>query len=576
MDEKKQEQEHNLHDYAHDIKGQRIHISQAESGRKGYFCTGCNREMQAKKGDIRMQHFAHDPKDTAIKGKCTYSDETERHKIAKEVLQILRKIKVPALYKYPPQGVEGGLRLIKKSWFIEAHTVRIELPFFENTEGEICWGKITNDDTNEEKIRELLIQPDISFFDENGKPILLIEVVATHKITTEKLIKIRRLGIDTIQVTLPKESPKEIENTFLKTEKTKWIYNYERENTEYILLPTRDDEGILPIDEFERELYEKGESFECKASQINNLIRGIRKCLSSESYRKIEQSLDEKLRRVKSNTERDRKRLLGLQEQYAKGFRSRFEAEEEKLRVEFGELKKPIETQQEQIDNEQGDLETRYFAKSEKLRKQLSDQQEQVDDERRDSETRYFTKRRKLERSYREYESPDEQEISTIEKNLEFLAGNSKTGEYRLEKVRRDEEDLGNKYRIQERRIEENILKETNEFNGDCERRKEFPERNGTIEVGIRNGIKQRRDEIDSRFSTDSTEVKGEFERIREQFIRAFESGDVQGISQFEYRNRELLNTKKNIISIRQGKSSIERLRSAKQFLESEDYKNWI
>jgi hypothetical protein len=46
--------------------------------------------MQAKKGDKKSHNFAHDPKDVDTKGKCTYSDETYRHKLAKEVFQVIK------------------------------------------------------------------------------------------------------------------------------------------------------------------------------------------------------------------------------------------------------------------------------------------------------------------------------------------------------------------------------------------------------------------------------------------------------------------------------------------------------
>ena len=393
MKENTQDDKKNV--YAHNIKGETIHISKAESGKKGYYCIGCTHEMQAKKGDFRTQHFSHDPKDALLKGKCTFSDETVRHKIAKDILQILKRIKVPALYKYPPDGIDGRVNLIKESWFIEAHSVRIELPFFENAEGEIEWGKRSDANTKEEKIRELLIQPDISFFDKNNKPILLIEVVATHKIDTEKLLKIRRLGINTVEVTIPKGSPEEIENTFLKTERTKWIYNYERENTEYIFLPKRNDEGVLLTDEFERKLLKAEESYECKASQLRNLIRGFTKCLASESYRRIEQSLNEELRRVEGNTERERRRLHELQDKYRREIRDRFESEENQLGV--------AET------IERGNY--------------------------RDLETRYFAKEEELTRSYREYKSPDELEIDRFETSLQRIKGDSGSTEHQIRGV---------------------------------------------------------------------------------------------------------------------------------------------
>jgi len=147
--------------YASNVEDNIIHISEAESGRKGYFCLGCKREMQAviSKMANRISYFRHDF--TANKGlpKCTYSDETYRHKLAKEILLRLKMIKVPALYKYPPKNIEGQPVLIEESKYVTAHHVEQELSFFENEEGVINWNKTINIAN-----ANLLVRPDIIFF----------------------------------------------------------------------------------------------------------------------------------------------------------------------------------------------------------------------------------------------------------------------------------------------------------------------------------------------------------------------------------------------------------------------------
>jgi competence CoiA-like predicted nuclease len=83
------EYQHDNNVYAHDITNHVKHISEVASGRKGYYCMGCAREMQAKKGEKYAHHFSHDPNDIDNKGKCTYSDETYRHQLAKDSLQYI-------------------------------------------------------------------------------------------------------------------------------------------------------------------------------------------------------------------------------------------------------------------------------------------------------------------------------------------------------------------------------------------------------------------------------------------------------------------------------------------------------
>jgi competence CoiA-like predicted nuclease len=112
--------EHDDHSYALDLQDKLKHISEVERGRKGYFCPGCRQRMIARKGDIKIHHFAHDPQDVERRGKCSYSDETIRHKLGKEILQHLKHVKVPSLRKYPADGQSGGVQIIRESWTVEA------------------------------------------------------------------------------------------------------------------------------------------------------------------------------------------------------------------------------------------------------------------------------------------------------------------------------------------------------------------------------------------------------------------------------------------------------------------------
>lgn len=226
---------HEDFDWAKDKNQIERYIKDSEVVRgRGYTCIECGQEMIAKKSDLelRRHHFAHFAVDVINKGKCTFSNETYRHNIAKKILQILKKIKVPPLYKLPPSGYDGKPNKLQDSKFIEADKVEIQMQFYETKEGKICWGRNKNDE--EDKTKFNLFEPDVSFFDKNGNPILLIEIVATHDIDKDKLFKIQSLGIDTIKVKIPRSSKEEIENTFLTSNNTEWVYNYERETTEYI------------------------------------------------------------------------------------------------------------------------------------------------------------------------------------------------------------------------------------------------------------------------------------------------------------------------------------------------------
>jgi hypothetical protein len=384
--------EHVILVYAYNIKNEVIFIEKADSGRQGYYCMGCGREMLAKKGAIRRPHFAHDFKDALMKNSCTFAEETLRHKLAKEILQLEKKIKVPTLYKQPPQGTDQVPRKIKESELIQAHSVRNEVQFYEDEKGKICWGRNLDFKEAENKNKYLLIQPDVTFFDKDNNPILLIELVATHKVDREKLTKIRRLGIDAVEVKVPKDSPEAINNIFGVTSQTKWLYNYEQEKTDYFSIPEGDRTGVLPLDDFQAGV---SETPLCRLNRIRNLLRGIRKFVESEEYRTAEQAFRQSLRRVKDNTERDRERMRILQT----GIETEFRAETERLeneanaqerameaeylgkRTEITERFKTERTRLEQANAQERAIETEYLGKRTEITERFRAETERLENE---------------------------------------------------------------------------------------------------------------------------------------------------------------------------------------------------
>ncbi|MCB9041693.1 MAG: hypothetical protein H6557_34190 [Lewinellaceae bacterium] len=527
--------------YAFNEKREPKHISKVESGRKGYYCMGCDAEVEARKGDIRSHYFAHVPTDVGIERKCTFSDETYRHKLAKEILQRIKQIKVPALYKYPPVGEEGKPYKIRDSWMVKAATVRIERQIYENESGEICSGQ--HIDFEKDKGKFLLIQPDAVFFDEKNKPVLLIEIVATHKISPEKLSRIRRLGIDTVQARIPKDSPEGIEASFYKTERTQWIYNHEQETTTYVRVPEGDPEGVLPTDGFQRKLFEAAESFECRRSQINNLIRGIGKCLESEPYRKSKASLGRELQRVKGNTERSRVWWQELQRRYEKEMEESFRLEEEALGRGEAELER---------------AESRFQEYCKGL------------------ETRYYQKRELLGEEERRFEPACQAEIERIEGDLEALGADGAGFEERMEEIRREEGLLEQRFRREEGKINELTRRAQAAFD-DLERRRKEPSTSiGALEDGIRRAFDEARRRVESQYRAEEESIPGEFEALRRRTVEAVENRIGEGELSIHRRVKDALDQGRLLLSISQGQSGIQRLRAIKQLLDSRAYKDWV
>lgn len=137
----------------------------AFSGKNGYFCPDCKIEMIAHRPDSISSYFCHDPGELRKSDvKCEYSDEKHRHHLAKLILCQLKKIKVPAVKVWPPDGFDGPPNLISEPRFIEAHTVESEKYFWEDEGGDLHFSKL-----EEPQSKSFLIKPDIVFFDMRGK-----------------------------------------------------------------------------------------------------------------------------------------------------------------------------------------------------------------------------------------------------------------------------------------------------------------------------------------------------------------------------------------------------------------------
>lgn len=535
------EERERLNTWANTIECIAIHISEAQSGLHGYYCQGCGREMIAKKGSIIMHHFAHDPKDVENKGKCTYSDESYRHKLAKETLQRIKKIKVPTLYKYPPIGEEGRPLKLRDAEFIHAHSVHIEVPFYEDEHGNISNGHLTGGLSDNQRF--LLVQPDVVFFDENNRPILFIEIVATHKPDVHKISKIKSLGINTVQITVPQGSPQEIEDAFFVTNRTKWVYNYEQDQATYIRTSQGGAEDIPPLDEDQRKLLEAGESYECRAFQIRDLIRGINKCLASQPYTEFSNYLREELRRVERNTEANRERLRDIQNGHKK-----------RIEEEFALERKDVEQQE------------RAITEASKL----------LDEKHTDLESRYYRKRGELEQSQKNYRAECEDEIERITEEFERLGTNAVDFRTRSEEIRREEADLEQRYRDQIERIEGDSRSRTENIS-ELERRKGgLPEQFRQLETELRAEFNRKTESFGRYFEQRKSGIREEFEQNRRESTHAIETRDSKRVSRVQGRLRHIFETREKLLATRERKVAYTRLLKFRELFETGAYKDWI
>src|SRR5689334_24940735 len=101
--------------FAHDAEGKEVTIQLATSGRRGYFCPDCHKPMEAVKPLLKKPrpYFRHAASNILRDDQpCTYSDESYRHRVAKEILVALKRIMVPRVPKYPPKGFDGPTKIV--------------------------------------------------------------------------------------------------------------------------------------------------------------------------------------------------------------------------------------------------------------------------------------------------------------------------------------------------------------------------------------------------------------------------------------------------------------------------------
>ena len=380
-----------------------IHISEAISGLNGYYCLGCKKEMQAVKGKIREHYFRHHAKDVDKNHtECVVANRNYRERIAKDILHRLKELKVPAVYKFPAKGEEGYPNELSPSTTIKAFKVKSELSFYEDENCQIQYGQ---NPTTEE--RHLLIRPDITFFNTNNEPVLLVEFVVTHKIDNEKRIKLKRLGINTVQIIIPKKPESEIETALKSRSKVKWIYNEIEANTNYIFTSKPSNSGIWEIDDDQRRVFE--ESYKCRTSQIKYLIRAVKRNLESQSYQRVERNFESEISRVEKATKQARNRSSDME--------SRFE---EEVFREFEEKYQSVGVQEEEFREYVEELERRYLATKKEIRDErdriIRDTSKEFRSDRSEDEIRIDFKRK--ERSIRKGIEAIEADIERVERQV--------------------------------------------------------------------------------------------------------------------------------------------------------------
>ena len=517
-------------DWAKNIEDDPIHISQAKSGAKGYYCMGCDKEMQAvKRKNLNYKsYFRHHAKDVdTSKVECVHASRVYREKLAFFYFQRTKKITVPDVYKYPPKGMEGNPMLLQEKETIIAHKVEREVTFFEDEFGKIHRAKNTNVDD-----RFLWIRPDAVFFDKDDNPILFIEFVITHKPDTIKLNKLQRLGINTVQIIIPKLSEEQLEKEISKVSKIKWTYNEIESNTEYIRIHSGNSEGIPQIDEEQRKLFE--ESYKCRAAQLGNLIRSINRSLESQPYKAAERLFEQEIQRIENAATQHQSRLDDI--------RARIEIE---VQGELESRREKLAERRRKLGKRDSDLERRYLKRREELRKEQADTDREI-------KLRYSvgTTEEDIRREFGIQEANIDYEQRVVSKQQEYLDNDTREESEFENNFEQRKAELGKKFGELERKEQEGF----HEF-----KRRLEPENEGyrALQVDAEN------------------EMRSEFERGYEQIIERISDRDVQSGDELSYRIKAILEIRGFLDNYENEKSTLERYREGVSIIKSGTWKEW-
>jgi len=181
-------------------EGELVHISEVE---RGLSCDcvcpspSCGSKLIARKGKVRSPHFAHWKSD-----ECAHGLETALHMKGKEILKKYKYINLPPVNVEFPNSP-------KKDWIINGkYKVIPEKIILENKLGEIV--------------------PDILIYYKNVP--LIIEIVVTHDVSSEKLSKIHEMGVSALKIDLSKINRSFKDDDLVETIVDKignktWLYN---------------------------------------------------------------------------------------------------------------------------------------------------------------------------------------------------------------------------------------------------------------------------------------------------------------------------------------------------------------
>lgn len=546
------------HDYAFSVAADaNIHISEAtESGRKGYFCIGCNREMQAvlpKVQNVR-RYFRHDPKFIKPSDKCTFKDEEYRRTLAITTLIENKEIKVPPVYKFPPKGQTGLALFLLPGTIVSADRVEKDKWFYEDATGNV---QSTSD--YQGAAEDILFKADVVFYNENDEPILFIRIGKKKKLTINEQAGLQRLRVNAISLTIPKESAAAIELSQKKGDRAKWLYHDDERQISYFSVPTDLGEGISAIDGDPDIL--SGESYDCRKVQVNNLIRALSRCLESEPYRATEQ----RVRTAIGTTELAIKQAGERRDELERRHRTAAEAANRSELDEIDRRGVKYRTTKAKLNRASRNLEERYLTTRSKLEEEARILESHI----RGASIAAGGTGKTIEELRTELERSDEQIRSQLDEQFGRAIRSIASEQGAVERAIADA-----------RAIVERLRKDITGAPADLVRKQTaqgvyFDELEAT-EKEIISGLEKERDGRQGNIDAARAAITERFDRIRRLTAVAAENEDVEGGTTLSKRLKALGDARRYILAIENAKANNRRLRKTEEFIKTPAFQTWL
>ncbi|MFN4277051.1 MAG: hypothetical protein ACK4FJ_12180 [Ferrovibrio sp.] len=181
--------------------GTMAHIKLVANGRAcGCVCSACKRELVAYHPERIAHHFKHAAN---LKRECKYARESAMHRYAKQLLEREKRLLLTGL----DVEVDGYSRTVIKEGIFVFDTVRLEEHLVD-------------------------IVPDVILT--KGDRELYVEISVTHPCDAEKIQKIERRGISTLEIDLSgyaySDNQAEVDDIILHKAPRRWVYHRNEES----------------------------------------------------------------------------------------------------------------------------------------------------------------------------------------------------------------------------------------------------------------------------------------------------------------------------------------------------------